>query len=69
MNSGRNVTPLLRESDPYWLGRLSMAVAVAPKAPAAAREALEEFLKSPKPSSELRAMLRAELKSNARLRV
>ena len=56
------------QSDNFWLGRLSMAVAVAPRAPRAAREALEEFLKSPKPSSELRAMLRAELKSNGRLR-
>lgn len=68
MNSGRNVTPLLHESDPYWIGRLSMAVAVAPKAPGAARAALEEFLRSPKPSSELRAMLREELKSNRRMR-
>jgi hypothetical protein len=54
------------QSDGFWLGRLSMAVAVAPNPPRVARETLEELLKLPKPSSELRAMLREELKSNER---
>lgn len=49
--------------DGYWLGRLAMVVAVAQKAPESAREALEEFLRSEKPSAELADMLRKELKS------
>lgn len=57
--SGRNVT----ESDGYWIGRLSMAVAVSIERPdPRAKDALAEFLKSDKPTPELADMLREELK-------
>jgi hypothetical protein len=56
--NGRYVT-----ADPnYWCGRLSMAVALSIHRPdPRAAEALEHFLESGKPSTELRRMLRAEL--------
>ena len=51
------------ESPWYFLGRLSMAVALQVKAGAEdGREALEEFLASPVPTPELRDMLRKEMK-------
>jgi len=58
--SGRYVT---ESSDGYWIGRLSMAVAVSVERPdPRAKDALEEFLKSDKPSTELAEMLKKELK-------
>ena len=56
------MSALLPHSDAYWCGRLAMAVAVAQRAPQAAREALEEFVRSPLPTPELRDMLREEMK-------
>lgn len=58
--SGRYVT----ESDGYWLGRLSMAVAVSVDRPdPRAKDALEDFLKSDKPSTlGIADMLKEELK-------
>lgn len=51
------------ESPYYFLGRLSMAVALQVKGGAhEGREALEEFLASPVPTPELRDMLRKEMK-------
>ena len=65
-NGKRHVTPspapLYHDSAHYWCGRLGMAVAVAQKAPQTAREALEEYLRSPVVSAEVRNMIRAELK-------
>ena len=60
--NGRHVT--LEQSDGYWIGRLSLglAIAVGRKDPEYAREPLEALLKSTKPSTELRRMLREELK-------
>ena len=54
--------PLYADSDPYWIGRLGMAVAVSQKAPESAREALEEFLRYGTGSRELKSMIRAEMK-------
>lgn len=51
------------ESPYYFLGRLSMAVALQVKGGAQeGREALEEFLASPVPTDELRTMIRKELR-------
>jgi hypothetical protein len=54
----------LEASPFYFLGRLSMAVSCAIKAKDAnaGREALDEFMASPIPTPELKAMLREELK-------
>lgn len=50
------------ESDGFWIGRLSMALAVSLERPdPRARDALEAFLKSDKPSPELAQMLAREL--------
>lgn len=46
----------------YWLGRLSMAVAVAPKHPDVARDVLKEFVRSPVPTPELKGMLKEAMK-------
>ena len=47
----------------YFLGRLSMAVALQVKAGATdGREALEEFMASPVPTEELKQMLAKEMK-------
>lgn len=52
--SARYVTPLADHHSPhFWLGRLSTALAVAPEHPKVAREALEDFVRSPVPSREL----------------
>ena len=59
--SGRYVT---ESSDGYWIGRLSMAVALCVERPhPVAKDTLEDFLKSDKPSTELADMLKEELKS------
>ena len=59
----------MERSDPYWVGVLSMSIALAiPKIekPAYVREdlrrALEDFLRSPVPSAELKDSLRREMK-------
>ena len=58
--SGRYVT---ESSDGYWLGRLSMAIAISVDRPhPVAKSTLEEFLKSDKPSTELASMLREEMR-------
>ena len=44
----------------YWLGRLSAALAVAPEYPKEARKVLDEFIRSPVPTTELKDMLRKE---------
>ena len=54
--------PLYADSDPYWIGRLGMAVAVSQKAPESAREALEEFLRHGTGSRELKSMIREEMR-------
>lgn len=57
------MSALAQTSPWYFLGRLSMAVALQVKAGASeGREALEEFLASPIPTEELRGMLQKELK-------
>jgi hypothetical protein len=58
--SGRYVT---ESSDGYWLGRLSMAVAISIERPhPVAKDTLEEFLKSDASSMTLVSMIREELK-------
>lgn len=56
--------PTVTEPSPFfWLGRLSMAVALQVRAGASeGREALEEFLASSLPTPELRDMIRKELR-------
>jgi hypothetical protein len=58
-------------SDPYWVGSLSASAAAAYSAlkrndPATARHqlkhTLDDFLRSPLPSEELRSMLREEMR-------
>ena len=56
-------------SDPYWVGRLSMTIALALRdveKPRYVRDdlraALEDFLRSPLPSGELKASLREEMR-------
>lgn len=62
MNAARHVTALADEHSPhFWLGRLSTALAVAPDHPKVAREALEEFVRSPLPSRELVQTLRERM--------
>lgn len=46
----------------FWLGRLSMALAVAPRHPDVARDVLKEFVRSPVPTGELKGMLKEEMK-------
>jgi len=61
--SARYVTPHLEHHDSYWLGRLSMALALCLQKPDPRdRDTLDDFLKSGKPSDELKAMLREEMK-------
>lgn len=55
----RHVTPD-RSSPYFWLGRLSMALAVAPRHPHVAQDTLKEFIRSPVPSPELKNLLRKE---------
>lgn len=63
----RYVTESSEHHDSWWVGRLSMAVALSIHRPdPRAAEALEHFLESGKPSTELRRMLRAELKEGKR---
>lgn len=52
------------KTDGYWIGSLSMALAcvLKHKDPTLAREPLEQFLKAPVASDELKRMLRAEVK-------
>lgn len=61
------LVPESARSDHYWVGSLSMSVALALKAeqPEARRilkRVLDDFLRSPLPSSELRSILRQEMK-------
>lgn len=57
------MSTLAQASPWYFLGRLSMAVALQVRAGATeGKEALEEFLASPVPTEELRGMLRKEMK-------
>ena len=61
--SSRYVT---EPDDPrYWTGRLSMALTMALERPhPVARETLDAFLKHGKPSTELRDMIRTEMKES-----
>lgn len=59
--------PEQAHSDPFWVGSLSMAAAIALKseqteARQILKRTLDDFLRSPLPSTELRQMLREELK-------
>lgn len=57
------MTPAIEQTDGFWIGRLSMAAALAAKrGDEPSKEVVQEFLRSPLPSSELRAMLKEELK-------
>ena len=49
-------------SDPFWIGKLSMALALVDKHPPVAKDTLKEFLRSDKPSAELAEMLKREMK-------
>ena len=58
--SGRHVT---ESSDGYWIGRLSMAIAISIERPhPVAKDTLQDFLKSDKPSATLADMLREEMR-------
>ena len=59
--NGRYVTDH-KSSDGYWLGALSMALALVDRHPPVAKDTLKEFLRSDKPSAELAEMLRKEMK-------
>jgi len=56
------------QTAPFWVGSLSMAIACAVREPdhkhakRVLRHALDDFLRSPLPSEELRGLLREELK-------
>ena len=52
----------LKSTDGYWLGALSMALALVDKHPPVAKDTLKEFLRSDKPSPELADMLRREMR-------
>lgn len=58
MDSRRYVTGANEHSAHFWLGRLSAALAVAPEYPKEARKVLDDFIRSPVPSTELKDMLR-----------
>ena len=60
--NGRHVTAELKSTDGYWLGALSMALALVDRHPPVAKDTLKEFLRSDKPSAELAEMLRKEMK-------
>jgi len=49
-------------SDPFWIGKLSMALALVDRHPPVAKDTLKEFLRSDKPSPELAEMIRKEMK-------
>ena len=57
--NGRYVTD---QSDPFWIGKLSMALALVDRHPPVAKDTLKEFLRSDKPSPELAEMIRKEMK-------
>lgn len=53
----------MEHTDGFWIGRLSMTAALAAaRGDKPSKEVVQEFLRSPLPSSELREMLREEMK-------
>ena len=50
------------QSDPFWIGKLSMALALVDRHPPVAKDTLKEFLRSDKPSPELAEMIRREMR-------
>ena len=52
------------DSPHFWVGKMSMALALsARRGDAHSKETVQEFLRSPLPSTELAKMLREELKA------
>lgn len=56
----------LTSSERYWLGRLSMALALTDRYPEASRQALREYIRSSVITAEQRDRLREELADGAR---
>ena len=68
MNALDQIPESVTQTAPFWVGSLSMAIACAVREPdhkhaqRVLKSALDDFLRSPAPSEELRGLLREELK-------